>query len=209
MHYPSIIAQSKLPVVVLEIGCGRAEDTGRMVDWIIRTGNPYSFYVFEPEAKNIPVIVSKVGSRVNVVAAAVGDRNGRVPFIGSGSWPLSGSVKQPKEHLKSYPWIPWQPPVDVDMIRLDDFAVVHALPHVDFIWCDVQGAEDLVIAGGQETLKRTRYLYTETYESEEYAGQIGLAEIHRRLPGQWEQVQFWQGDIPGGGNVLFKNLYLQ
>lgn len=198
-HYPGIIAASKSPVVVLEIGCGRAEDTGRMVEWIIGTGKPYVFYVFEPEAKNIPVIVSKVGSRVNVVASAVGDRNGRVPFIGSGSWPLSGSVKQPKEHLKSYPWIPWEAPVDVDMVRLDDFAVVHALPHVDFIWCDVQGAEDLVIEGGQETLKKTRYFYTEYYNTEEYEGQLPLDEIHRCLPGRWDREAVW------ADNVLLKN----
>src|SRR3990167_4866265 len=205
-HYPGIIAASTLPIVVLEIGCGRAEDTGRMVDWIIGTRKPYRFYTFEPEAKNIPAIVEKVGSRVNVVAAAVGDRNARVPFIGSGAWPLSGSVKEPKEHRNSYPWISWQEPVDVDMVRLDDFAAAHALPHVDFIWCDVQGAEDLVIAGAQQVLKQTRFFYTEFYNTEEYAGQLPLDEIHRRLPGRWERAETWVGDIAGSGNVLFKNL---
>ncbi len=203
---PSIIAEANPPVVVLEIGVGRAEDTGRIVDWIIGTGKPYRYFAFEPEAKNIPAIVEKVGAKVTLVNAAVGDTDGWVDFISSGSWPLSGSVKQPKEHLKSYPWIPWQPPIKVPSIRLDTFSAMHSVDRVDFIWADTQGCEDIVIAGGQNLLKRTHWLYTEFYSTEEYSGQIPLDEIQRRLPGKWERVEIWPGDIPGSGNALLKNL---
>lgn len=208
-HFPRIIAEAKPPVVVFEIGVGRAEDTGRMVDWIIGTGKPYRYFAFEPEAKNLSTITVKVGSKVTVLPYAVGDKDGTMPFISSGAWPLSGSLKQPKEHLKSYPWIPWQPPIDIMVVRLDTFVTKHELTKIDLIWLDVQGAEDLVIAGGQEALKRTRMLYTEFYNTEEYSGQIPLDEIHRRLPGRWERVEVWAGDIPGSGNVLFRDLDFQ
>lgn len=205
-NYPEIIRSSSEPVVVLEIGCGRAEDTERMVDWIIHQRKKHLFYVFEPEMKNIPFIEEKVGSKVVVLSVAIGDKDGTVDFISSGTWPLSGSVKEPKNHMVSYPWIPWQPPTPVQMMKLDTFIQLHALKKIDFIWADTQGAEDLLIAGGQEALRRTRYFYTEYYSTEEYAGQIGIEEIQKRLPGNWLLQRSWVGDIPGSGNALFMNL---
>jgi FkbM family methyltransferase len=203
--YPSIIEGSPDPVV-LEIGVGRGEDTGRMVDWLVGTGKPFRYFAFEPEVKNLPAIRALPCARhVTLIAAAIGDHDGETEFIGSGTWPLSGSVKQPKEHRKSYPWIPWQPPVLVPIMRLDTFAAIHQLDEITFIWADLQGAEDLLIAGGQKALAKTRHFYSEFYSTPEYEGQIGLDEIHRRLPGKWERVEVWPGDIPGSGNVLFRN----
>lgn len=209
-HFPAIIDTAKLPVVVFEIGVGKGEDMARMVHWIAGQVRSYRYFAFEPEIKNLPAILAAVGkTQAVIVSAAVGDVDGKCSFTSSGSWPLSGSVKEPKEHRKSYPWIPWQAPVDVPMVRLDTFARSEGVEKVDFIWADVQGAEDLLIAGGQETLRRTRYFYTEHYETLEYEGQIGLEEIHRRLPGRWKIVATWAGDVaitPGSGNVLFENL---
>lgn len=206
--FPSIIASAKSPCTVLEIGVGQGDDTHRMVNWIIGTGKPYRYFAFEPEQKNIASIREKVGDKVTLLSAGIGDRDGEMPFTGSGSWPLSGSFKEPVEHKKSYPWIPWQSPVMIPMMRLDTFALIHGIDHVDFIFADVQGGEDALIAGGVETLKRTHWLYTEFYETQEYAGQIGLSEIFKRLPGKWEIVEKWDGDIatcPGSGNVLLEN----
>lgn len=204
--FPEIIRSSTEPVVVVEIGVGRGEDTERMVDWIIGQRKKYQYFAFEPEQKNIPHIIEKVGAKVVLISEAIGNRDGWTPFTSSGSWPLSGSVKEPKEHKKSYPWIPWQTPVPVPMMRLDTFIRLYAVKKIDFLWLDVQGAEDLVIAGGQEALKLTHWVYTEIYETEEYEGQIGLAEVLRRLPGRWEKVKQWPGDIPGNSDVLLKNL---
>ena len=58
----------------------------------------------------------------------------------------------------------------------------------------------MVIDGGINALKRTRYFYTEFYDIEVYSGQLPLAEIHRRLPGRWRIVERYPTD------VLFENL---
>ena len=81
--------------------------------------------------------------------------------------------------------------VEVRVITLDDFYDLYSLPYIDFIWCDVQGAEDLVIAGGRRALAHTRYFYTEYYDTQMYEGQIGAREIHARLPGTWKVVEQW------------------
>jgi hypothetical protein len=49
--------------------------------------------------------------------------------------------------------------------------------HIDSMWVDVQGAEDLVFAGAQETLRCTKYLYTEYCNQELYEGQLNLAQL--------------------------------
>jgi hypothetical protein len=73
------------------------------------------------------------------------------------------------------------------------------VPYIDFIWCDVQGAEDFVLAGGDRALTRTRFFYTEYYERQMYEGQITARDIHDRLPGTWKVVEQWANDI------LFEN----
>lgn len=195
-YYQEAIESSPNPIV-LEIGMGQGEDTGWLFQVLVDSGKPYRYIGFEPEPKNLAAISRlPIAKDIYVVAAAVGDRATRVPFYSSGDWPYSGSVKEPKLHCEARPDIKFSQDFMVEMVPLDLF---QDILHADFIWCDVQGAEDLVIAGGQQTLARTRYFYTEHCERELYAGQIGLAEIHRRLPGHWELVQDW------GNDVLFHN----
>ncbi len=84
--------------------------------------------------------------------------------------------------------------------RLDSFAAERKLRVIDFIWADVQGAEEQLVAGGQEALARTRYLYTEFNDQQLYEGQVGLNEILKRMPGTWEVAERF-----GGEDVLLRN----
>jgi hypothetical protein len=73
---------------------------------------------------------------------------------------------------------------------------------VDFIWCDTQGAEGLVVQGGIETLKRTRWFYTETYNDPLYAGQPTTNELKNlvaKLLPDYEYVRQYND------NILFRN----
>jgi hypothetical protein len=55
-------------------------------------------------------------------------------------------------------------------MRLDDVVSLNDTV-VDFMWVDVQGAEDLVFTGAKDVLSRTRYVYTE-YATDLYEGQL-------------------------------------
>lgn len=199
--YRDIVNEAVNPVVV-EIGAADGGDTEKLALGLAATGKETRLLAFECEVKNIPAIKAKHIAGLELFEMAVGDICGFVPFIGSGSWAYSGSLKEPKLHRISHAWIPFQPPVQVPCVTLDSVFDSCRLDHIDFIWMDVQGAEDLVIAGGQKALCSTRYIYSEIYEAEEYTGQIGRKEILKRLPGNWEIVADW------GGDALFKNLFL-
>jgi FkbM family methyltransferase len=199
-HYGRIIAASDNPVV-FELGAADGTDTTHLLAPVLASGKPYRFLAFEPDPYNVETLrASGLAGLVDIVPVAVGDRAGMVPFRPSGEYKYSGSVKTPVEHLKTWPRIRFGSPTQVPMLRLDDVFSSQNLNHVDFVWSDVQGAEDLVIAGAQTTLRHTRFFYTEHYEIEMYEGQIGLEEIHGRLPGNWNVVADF------GSDVLFENL---
>ena len=203
-RYKAVIENTDYPTV-LEIGAAEGEDTTRYVEALIGLNRPFRYAAFEPDKRNIISLKNnKLRNCFELHPYALGDVNKTVTFIPS-NHPFSGSVKEPLEHLTLYPHIVFGDPYDVEMRRLDDILFGPILGKVDWIWCDVQGAEDLVLSGGQETFKRTRYFYTEYLECEAYQGQIGRDEIHRRLPGTWriaEDYRSWSQ----GGDCLFENL---
>ena len=199
-RYKAVIENTENPVV-LEIGAAEGEDTLRYVAALLGLQRPYTYLAIEPDPKNIAKLEEHVlRKNFHLCPFAIGDHDGPAPWRSS-NHPYSGSVKEPIEHLTLYRHITFGNRIEVPMERLDSLG----LEKVDWIWCDVQGAEDLVIAGGLETLARTRFFYTEYIETEAYQGQIGRDEIHRRLPGKWgiaEDYRQWEK----GGDCLFDNL---
>lgn len=209
-YIDSAISSADVPVLV-EIGAARGEDTCKMVDRIhtIKGTSDYEYYAFEPDPRNIADIKnSRINHFITLIPAAVGDYCKRTTFHQSGGTnpqfgyehTLSGSLKRPVQHLQAHPWCKFEDKTEVRMMRLDSFFSSFSLDHIDFVWCDVQGAEDLVIAGAGDALKHTRYFYTEYYDTEMYQGQPSAAEIARRLGNDWRVVQQWQYDI------LFENI---
>lgn len=196
-----ILAEAAHPVVV-EVGAADGEDTEKLALSLAATGKQTRLIAFECETKNIPAIKRRNIAGLELFEMAVSDKCGMAPFVGSGSWPYSGSLKEPKLHRVSHAWIPFQPPVDVPCVTLDSIFQTCQLTEISFLWMDVQGAEDLVIAGGQVALAKTGWIWAEVYEADEYEGHIGREEFCRRLPGKWAIVE------THGTDILFRNLSL-
>jgi FkbM family methyltransferase len=197
-HYRAIVNGATKPVVI-EIGAADGGDTTLLLDPLVNTGREYRFLAFECEPKNFPKFRARGLTGVEFFEMAMSDACGWHRFVGSGSWPYSGSLKEPKLHRISHAWIPFEQPSEVPCTTLDSVFQSCRLDHIDFVWMDVQGAEDLVIDGGKSALTQCRFLYTEYYGAEEYAGQLNRDQIQDRLPGAWEIVEDWSGD------VLFRN----
>ncbi len=198
------------PPVVLEIGAATGSDTDKIFNLL----KPAEYFAFEPDPRNIAVfksfpVVRSIG--VQLIQCAVGSENNTSEFHTSTGWnphfecehTISGSLKTPKNHIAAFPHCEFKDNIKVRVIRLDDFIDLFSIRKIGFIWCDVQGAEDLVIKGGSMALAKTKYFFTEYYDEEMYEGQIGSDEIQRRLPGTWEVVQKLEADI------LFRNTAIE
>jgi 2-O-methyltransferase len=109
-------------------------------------------------------------------------------------WDYSGSIRAPKNATALYPWLKFESKIRVPVRSLDSWASERGIKKIDFIWADMQGAEGDLVAGGRETLARTRYLYTEYSDQEEYEGQPTLPQLATMLP-NFSILQRYRGDV--------------
>jgi FkbM family methyltransferase len=177
------------PKTFLELGAHQGTDTA----WMARIPG-VTLHAFEPDPRN------DVPSAPNVIVnrAAVAGHDGRCPLTQSAhgwgvEWTHSSSIRRPKNHLSRYP-VTFGATIEVEAVTLDQYCRRHGLGPIDFVWADVQGAEGDMVDGGWATLARTRYLFTAYSDEEMYEGQIGLAEMLRRLPG-FRVVEMWDADV--------------
>jgi FkbM family methyltransferase len=172
--------------IFLEIGA----NCGQTTIELIKNFPNAIIHCFEPDPRAIKKFKKNIDSpNVYLHEIAIGNKNGVVSFnqsaggeaIDPEGWDHSGSIHSPKAHLEMFPWVRFDKKIDVPICRLDDWAKNNSIADVDFIWADVQGAEEDMILGGFEVLKRTKFLYTEYYDNECYEGQIILSNMYKLL----------------------------
>ena len=169
---------------------------------------------FEPDPRNIEMI-KKLGNdkicELNEFALSntnepmdfylsSGNSKGLLsdPLLTGNDWSCSSSLKRPTGHLTAHRWITFPTSVKVQCCKLDDFKPLKNTK-IDFMWVDVQGAEDLVFSCAQETLKNTHYVYTEYCNTQLYEGQLNLQGVLALFPGFRVIHNF-------GGDVLLENI---
>jgi hypothetical protein len=116
-------------------------------------------------------------------------------------------LKKPTGHLLEHTWITFPKSVKVQCTKLDDFKPLKNTK-IDFMWVDVQGAEDLVFSCAQETLKNTRYVFTEFSNYELYEGQLNQEKLMNLFGPEWRIVpNVCPPPHPKhGGDILLENI---
>lgn len=191
--------------IIFEIGAADGGDTQQFLNEFSDVSS--RFFCFEPEPTNIVRFVDrKFPNNVELFKGVVSNINGIITFNRSADQNFedalrySGSIKKPKEHLKEWPHIVFKDQIEVNSITLDTFCKNKNINLIDFIWADVQGAEEDIILGGKEMFKdKVRFLYTEYSNIEYYEGQKNLDYILNLLGPNWSLVQDFRTD------ALFKN----
>lgn len=182
--YLKKIIDSSNPVII-EIGADSGMDTLRL-SGLFPGGKIFSF---EPDPRNVPRVLSRISGvdNVELTVKAVSSASGKAVFhlstAKSGGGQGSSSLREPNLTTAVFPDIEFPESIEVDCLRLDDFCDERGISTIDFLWMDVQGAEDLVIDGGVQTFdRRVRFLYTEYSNLEMYKGQLGLDRLMQKLP---------------------------
>lgn len=143
----------------------------------------------EPDPRNVAIILgSRRGVKTRIIEAAIGAKSGLVDFHfakdarSEGGRSGSGSIRNPAPHQRLFPEIKFTEMAQSICWTLDDLLAATKLTHIDLLWCDIQGAERDMIAGGQKALDVTKYLFTEAEETELYEGQALRKELLDLLP---------------------------
>ena len=193
----------------IEIGMHFGEDTKKF-----REMHPSAYIVgFEPDPRNIKIIQdTEIDKLCECHPVALSNKNeSREFYMSSGKathdtdrqhldndWSSSSSLKRPTGHLNVHRWVTFPSTAIVKCVRLDDVDSIKD-KIVDFIWVDVQGAEDIVFSGATDVLKRTRYVYTE-YATDLYEGQLNREQLIQLFGSDWIVVYDF------GGDILLKNI---
>lgn len=187
--------------VIVELGA----HVGEEFVWL-KTFNPSWYVMVEPDEENIARIERDAEPDL-LIRAAVTAIDGLFPFHASTNHQAhnraSGSIRRPTGHLAYFPEVTFEE-TTVRGMALDSISEVSgwpegALKRIDLLWVDIQGAERDMIAGGQKTLLRTRFMMIEAEpEHELYEGQALKPELLSLLPA-WEVVKDF------GYNLLLRN----
>lgn len=204
------------PKLFVEIGANDGQDT---LDFAISWPDCH-VVAFEPDPRAIEKFKARMMKagiyRCDLIETAVSDELGTTDlFMSAGApgfhepeWDKSSSICAPTRHLERSPEITF-PDDDahrqsVVTLTLDawwgGFTEEHEdLTTIDFLWCDPQGSQAKIIRGARESLRNTRWLYIEYYDSPLYEGEPTLGEMQMMLPG-WELVATYERE-----NALFRN----
>lgn len=195
-YIDDLLAGNASPVI-FEIGANTGSDTVKLASI------PGSVvHAFEPEPR---CNLSGMPANVKVNRVAVSDSTGEAIFNLSDSpghvWTYSSSLLRPKNHLTAHKHVHFEKQVKVKTITLDEYCMENGVDSIDFVWMDVQGAEEKVFMGGSSILQKTKYIYTEYSDDEMYEGQAPLKKLLDML-GTFEVVAVWPREP---SNVLLKN----
>lgn len=135
--------------VVLDIGANRGDFTELFADL---AGTRGAVHAFEPVPPTFAMLKTRVGSRSNVHLhnIALGE------IAGTATLHVPGEIDG-QASLRTHEHGAWAESAERQhhecrMLALDE--VARELPRLDFIKCDVEGAELLVLRGARETLER-------------------------------------------------------
>jgi FkbM family methyltransferase len=209
---PSINEQSAISAIlreipsptILEIGACGGEET----PWLrAACQDPQHLHhvLVEPDPRNVQKILdAEPTSRTRrLIVGAVSDRSGMQPFHFATNLKdrsnASGSLRKPTGHVELIPEVQFTHVGAVQCYTLDEIFEREWLTKIDLLYTDLQGAEDLMIRGGQIALSHTRYLFMEVERVELYEGQQLRDGLLAMLPG-WLLVE----EFPF--NVLLENL---
>ncbi len=199
--------------VILDIGCYDGKDSAELAKLFKRPEvhcfdcDPASIRLFK-ELKYYPVAKLHelaLCERDDEVELNLSSSETRKHYPNQRRWSASSSLRDFKNHLHLFPDVEFGGAIQVPGVKLDTwYKDVLQSKTIDFIWCDVNGAEADVIAGGLETLsKHTRYLYIEVSDKELYEGQLTPKEILEMLPDfEFMKLYNYRGNF---GNMLLKN----
>jgi FkbM family methyltransferase len=141
---------------------------------------------------------------------ALGEKEERVEMFRSGFAPSSSLLKMTGRHKELFPHTANISSETVNIKRLDDVARALNLKEEVLVKIDVQGFEDRVIRGGQNTLRRAKVILTEVSFEKLYEGQSDFHTVYNLLyqlgfqfAGFEDQLRDPQTSVPIQADAIF------
>lgn len=209
------------PLVICDIGACEGEDSVRYARAYPRA----RVFAFEALPANQALVrvnfARHAVPNAELVPLALADRAGEAVFhVSSGRPPdlfagenwnygnKSSSLLAPAADGPMHGWIEFKEAITVPTGTLDAFCAQRGLDHIDFIQMDVQGAEQLVLAGAAAMLPHITAIWLEVSDREHYRGQALAGDITRLMRSHGFKLahSVHLGEATGEGDNLYINL---
>ncbi len=178
--------------VIFDIGANEGEDTLRY----LRLFPNARIHAFEPLPGNQRLlhqnIIHAAAKGIKISSLALSNRKGTSVFhVSSGEPPVrfagdhwnygnkSSSLLPPRHETPMHGWIRFKEHVEVETDTLDAYCSREGVQRIDWMHIDVQGAERMVLEGGQNILCRTRAVWMEVMCEELYSGQALRPDLEK------------------------------
>lgn len=167
-------------ITIVDVGANE----GQTIHRVLHEFPCATVHSFEPSPDTYRVLerIAKHESRARVYPLACGASQGTVKFHVTGNHWCS-SVLPPSDLGQRYygDWYATRKVIEVPMIRLDHWAVKHAISEVDLLKVDAQGYDLEVLRGASGLLSRTKAINCECQFAPEYDGCASFSQIDRFL----------------------------
>ena len=147
-HVSSLVCEGN---TVLDVGANFGWFTTHMADSVGVNGEVYSFEPIPETFNNLRSNIERNGfaGHVHLNNVAVGDRDGKEVL----QIPIRMGAGAPFASLKKQTWGKYRE-IPVKLVSLDNYISKHSISKIDFLKCDVEGAEMLVLKGLTDTLSK-------------------------------------------------------
>lgn len=147
-HVISLVREG---ATVFDVGANFGWFTTHLADVVGENGAVYSFEPIPETFSDLRANVERNGfaGRVKLNNVAVGDRDGEEVL----QIPIRMGAGAPFASLKKQTWGKYRE-IPVKLVSLDNYIAKLSISKIDFLKCDVEGAEMLVLKGLKETLSK-------------------------------------------------------
>ncbi len=204
-----VIRKYKLKINgVIQVGGHHGEEINPLVSFGIKR-----ISIFEPIKYNLEILEAVVKSYkeknklITIHPVALGSKQQKIKIHVADNWGASSSILKPKKHLEYYKDITFKNAEEINMSTLD--VMIDVKDNTNFLMMDVQGYELEVLKGGDKTLRKIDYIYSEITREELYEGNVMVNELDEflfrynflRIYTEW-----WGDGYDGNALYIKKNL---
>lgn len=193
---------------VLDIGANTGQFTGA-AHALFRDA---TIHAFEPQEECYEALTRRFAdvSNVHLIHTAIGDEDGEVTLHQNAFSQSSSVLEMTDLHRESFPWAAESGTAQVPIRRLDSIAADLVLERPMLVKIDVQGYEDRVLRGGEQTIRTADVILIETSFEPLYEGEANFATVYAvmrdygfRYAGNLDQVRSPSNDRPLYADALF------
>lgn len=199
---PLSLIKSILPEnpVILEAGASQAQDTS----WMAETWQNGIIHAFEPTPVNFDYVykAAQIYPNIKCYTYALDSECGVKSFYQDGDED-KGNQGANSLLLHNLLQKSSNPPIEVECITIDKWAVKMNVDHIDFMWLDIEGNELNALKGSENILPTVKAIFTEVSFQEFWHGSVEYNTLKSWLEDRGFK-EIWKDITPNwNGNVLF------